>query len=169
MSDHAKIVVAYTTLRANRDNWAMPEFQSTIAQVFYSLVSSIKNRSNIMSKNAFDSEGDKTDLDHCFSPYFIIRYIMNNADEYLNDFDAFNRIIDLTTKTIEVTKDENKALRKQTKNVGGIVYLKQSLLDKYKDAGIQLIGPHGEVDFPFTLPESLLEYEKRHINPSEFI
>ena len=169
MSDHEKIVVAYTTLRANRDNWTMPEFQSTIGQVFYSLVSSIKNHTNIMSKNVFNSDDDKNDHDHCFSPYFIIRYIMNNADEYLEDFEAFSNIIDLTTKTIEVTKEENKALRKQTKNVGGNVYLKQSLLDKYKDANIQLIGPHGEIDFPFTLPESLLEYEKRHITPSEFI
>lgn len=170
MSDHIIKQLSFNALNSWRDNWLMPEFQTTIARFFYRQVSHINNVSNVMSKEAFTNMGNvKTDLDHCFSPYFVIRYIMNNADRYLDDYQEFEDIIDLTTKTITVTSDENKSLRKQTKSVNGIVYLKQSLLNKYKDAGIILIGPEGEVDFPFTIPDTLLEYEKQYIDASEFI
>ena len=169
-ADYIKLKVAWNALRGNSDLWSHNEYQTAITDQFYKTVSSIKNEANIMSKSAIDFDGHtKTEKDHFFPPQTISRLIMDHGQEtYLEDFILFEELMTMVTKTITVTKEENAILRRQTKNVGGLLYLQQPLEEKYDDAGIVLIGAKGEIEFPFSLPEDLSQCQEKYIKPNQF-
>jgi len=172
--DYIKTKVAWNALRASRYDWELSEYRAEITRQFYLVISSINNNLNIMSENAVQSDDkhEKHEKDHFFPPQTICRIIMddyNLQDKYLKHFDAFKDLIQLITKTIVVTKEENKLLRRQTKNSNGVLYQQQSLIEKYDSAGIVLHdGAEGQIDFPFVLPDDILECEKKYIKPEKF-
>ena len=54
----------------------------------------------LISKNALNDPSNRTD-DHCFSPQFVGRYIMDNPHIYLTDYNKFDEIFGSYIQTIE--------------------------------------------------------------------
>ena len=50
----------------------------------------------------------KTVHDHCLSPQFIGRMIMDNQEKYLSDYETFEEIFWYKCRTIIVTQRENE-------------------------------------------------------------
>ena len=161
-----KLKQIYDMMNGLRSMWT-PNNYAFVTNQFYEATRRIKNISGYWSEQAFlnvDNNHVKKENDHIFPMSVVGRYIMDNADKYLNDPSKFEAIIKLCSTTIVVTKEENTKLSKQTKSRGASLKLTCSLIDKYDEAEIRLKGPGGWVDeFPFTMPESYLQYEKQFL------
>ena len=123
---------------------------------------------NYVSKNAM-KKSTNTTYDHFSIPQWIGRFIMDNSDVYLSDFEKFKDIFKFSLQTIKVTKEENKKLSSQTpviKEIDGIkTFIEISIKDKYNKAGILLwCDKDGYVDeFPIDIPQEILDYEEQFL------
>ena len=110
-------------------------------------------------------------FDHCLSPQFVTRMILDNPEIYLDSFEEFKKIFWECSKTIMVTSKENTALSKLTENNGSTYVVKVPTSLKYKHLGIDLykrIGNtknsrwynHVMVSNIIDVPQNLVEYEK---------
>lgn len=162
----------FNSLRANVDNWGDPDFFRPITRIYYIGVFDCAqvNHLGLISEAAKDNPKERTH-DHCLSPQFIGRMIMDNPDKYLEDYDVFENLFWLSCSTITVTKDENKRLSMLTEN-NGIDYKVHVPTDlKYKHLGIKLYQKNGATwktaveydDNIIPAPSDLLEYEKRFL------
>jgi hypothetical protein len=172
MSD-VKKKFSFALMKAALEFWNDPLYKSEIVNHFYEAIRKINNKSNVISEDVeinIDNNRVAKEWDHCFPPHVIGHYIMDNADKYLNDYEAYSNIFDLCTTTILITKEENTRLRRQTKTRQGQLILECSLLDKYANANIKLIDGSGPIeDFPFSLPDSYLDWEKQFIMENKFL
>ena len=162
----------FNSLVANVDNWGDPDFFRPITRLFYIGVFDCAqvNHLGLISEQAKDNPKKRTH-DHCLSPQFIGRMIMDNPDKYLSDYDVFENLFWLSCSTITVTKDENKQLSMLTENNGTdyIVHVPTNL--KYQHLGIKLYQKNGPrwidaVEYDDNIipaPVDLLEYEKRFL------
>ena len=126
----------------------------------------------LISKNALNDPSNRTD-DHCFSPQFVGRYIMDNPHIYLTDYNKFDEIFVKSCTKIKVTKKENKQLSQFTINKRGQPYQVLVPTDKkYERLGIELYKrPDGKTRWNTSQPtqnkvnylQELLEYEKNFI------
>jgi len=169
----AYCLTAFNSLRANVKHWTDPDFFRPITRMYYMGVQSCGDGINHLgwiSEQALINSGERT-RDHCMSPQFIGRMIMDNSDKYLSDYDIFENLFWLSCSTITVTKKENKQLSNLTKNDGGnyVVYIPTNL--KYQHLGIKLYRKTGAQwktaveceDNIIPAPSDLLEYEKKFL------
>tara|TARA_B100002019_G_scaffold276707_1_gene275767 strand:+ start:53 stop:586 length:534 start_codon:yes stop_codon:yes gene_type:complete len=164
--------VAFNALNSNIDCWGDPDFFRPITRIFYEQVfSSGYNRTGLISEDAKDNSKQRTH-DHCLSPQFICRMIMDNSDIYLSDYDIFESLFHLARTTICVTKDENTQLSLLTENDGinYRVYVPTNL--KYQHLGIKLYKKFGaswknavkyDENVGDLVPQDLLKYEKKFL------
>lgn len=128
-----------------------------VERTFYNGVSIIQSK--LFSKNArFNPKKLKVVNEHCFTPQLIGRFIFDNHQIYLNDYDKFREIYIIASTTIKTLDTENILLRQQN-NI--------PILEKYKTAKIDLWGPTGFIKydspFPLSLPNEIIEYDKQII------
>jgi|TARA_B110000285_G_C15079234_1_gene592509 hypothetical protein len=135
-------------------------------RIFYEAVGNAKT--GYTSKAAADNLSESTD-DHFAMPQWLGRFVMDNGDVYLTDFQKFKEICIFAAQTIRVTKAENKKLSLQTSTIAEIdginTFIETSVKDKYDEAGIVLwSNKEGYLDeFPLDIPEEILEYESQFL------
>jgi len=161
---------AYNAMCASVENWGNPDFYRPITRLYYISVFDCAqvNHLGLISENAKNNPVERT-CDHCLSPQFIGRMIMDNPDKYLSDYSVFEQMFWMSCSTITVTKSENKQLSMLTEN-NGIdykVFVPTNL--KYKHLGIQLYKKETGKTWKSAVlqdhnlipaPPELLEYEK---------
>lgn len=163
--------VCYTCfhrMKATFYMWRDPQFkQRALWREFYIQISTIRSpwKSVKSVEKDYANEKDRIVDEHWSTPELVGKFILDNADVYLEDYDKFRDLYITCSQTIQTLHSENLLLREQ-KDV--------PVLEKYKEAKIDLIGPHNEVRlydelFPFTLPEELIEYDKKLILDSTSI
>ena len=162
----------YNSLRANIDNWGDPDFFRPITRLYYIGVfdCGTSNHTGLISYEALNNPSERT-KDHCLSPQFIGRMIMDNPDKYLDDYDIFENLFWLSCSLITVTKDENRRLSMLTENDGVDYKVHVPTNLKYQHLGIKLYQKRGPswktaveyVDNIIPAPSDLLEYEKKFL------
>ena len=134
-----------------------------ITRIFY--VAVINIHSGYSSPNAMSGEWETTE-DHVFTPQFIARYLLDNANKYLNDFVLFRELFIWSSTVITVTKVENNLLKGQTKNKDDVFSITCLMNEKYKKVGIDKLYKEsvGYVEgFPLEIWPGILEYEKQYL------
>ena len=163
--------VAYNSLRANVELWGDPDYFRPITRTFYeSVFSSGYDHNGFISEDALINPEQRTQ-DHCLSPQFIGRMIMDNAEIYLNDYTLFENLFWIARTTIVVTKEENKKLSMLTDNRGIDYKVYVPTDQKYKHLGIKLYqrkGREWKTSVPFDnniipTPTDLLSYEQNFL------
>jgi len=162
----------FNSLRANIDNWGNPDFFRPITRLYYIGVFDCGqvNHLGLISEQAKNNRKERT-YDHCLSPQFIGRMIMDNPYKYLSDYDVFENLFWLSCSTITVTKDENKRLSMLTENDGFDYKVHVPTNLKYQYLGIKLCQKSGArwenaVEYDDNIipaPSDLLEYEKQFL------
>jgi hypothetical protein len=168
---------SYKSLCANLDNWGKPEFYRPITRIYYISVfdCGLCNFTGLISENALKNKinGSKVVYDHCLSPQFVGRMILDNPEKYLSNYSVFESIFWESCKTIMVTQEENISLSALTENDGLDYKIRVSTDKKYQHLGIKLnFRPkkNGKWSEAFNLdtniidvPDYLLEYEKNFL------
>ena len=161
---------AMGSLLANWKNNSPDLCRRLPTRIFYEAVGSTKT--GYISKGAIDNPKSVTH-DHFAMPQWIGRFIMDNGDVYLTDFDKFKEIAYFASQTIKVTKEENKRLSLQTSEIskidGKTVYIETSINNKYRDANILLWDDKEGylTEFPIEIPDEILEYEYQFLSAGE--
>lgn len=167
----------YNSLRCNVHNWGRPEFARPITRIYYIGVfdCGMPNPTGLISENALKNKSVKKKVvhDHCLSPQFIGRMILDNPDVYLTDFDRFKSIFWQSCQTIVVTQEENDALAALTSNDGVTYQVQVPTHLKYHYLGIKLNKrPDNSNRWNnatpiesniLEVPEELINYEKRFL------
>jgi len=168
---------SFNALRNNIDYWGKPEFYRPITRIYYINVfdCSLCNFTGLVSEKALANklQGKKVVYDHCLSPQFIGRMIMDNPNKYLSEYSAFENIFWQSCKTVMVTQDENFALAGLTENNSQEYKVYVPTNKKYNHLGINLYfrpQKHGRWSETVPLdtnmidaPKDLLEYEKEFL------
>lgn len=168
---------AFNGLRCNSANWGKPEFARPITRIYYFGVfdAGNPNPTGLISEKALQNkkEGNKTVLDHCLSPQFICRMILDNPDVYLSDYEKFKEVYFYSCRTIIVTQQENEALSALTINDGNDYKVLVSTDLKYNHLGIKLYKRPEKVNKwklaeeietnILNVPKELLEYERKFL------
>lgn len=161
---------AYNAMVSNVSNWGDPDFYRPITRLYYISVFDCAqvNHLGLISEEALNNPKERTH-DHCLSPQFIGRMIMDNPDKYLKDYETFEKIFWLSCSTITVTKKENKWLSMLTENNGFDYKVFVPTHLKYKHLGIKLYKKQEGKKWKSAVlqesnlipaPQDLLEYEK---------
>ena len=163
---------AFLHMQASRKNWGKENFFRPITRLYYIPVFDCAqvNHTGLISESAINSPKERCH-DHCLSPQFIGRMIMDNADVYLKDYTIFENLFWLSCSTITVTKKENKELSMLTKNNGNDYKVYVPTDQKYKHLGIKLYRKNGKrwkesVECENNIipaPLDLLNYEKKFL------
>jgi len=165
---------SFNALKGNVGDWGTPEFYRPITRIFYINVfdCGLSNFTGLISENALNNKlsGKKTVYDHCLSPQFIGRMIMDNHEKYLTNYSAFENLFWESCRTVMVTQDENFSLAGLTDNRGSEYKVYVPTDKKYNHLGINLYfrpQKNGRWSEAVPLdtniietPEDLLEYEK---------
>jgi hypothetical protein len=168
---------SFNSLRANLEDWGKSEFYRPITRIYYINVfdCGISNFTGLVSENALYNKlnGKKVVYDHCLSPQFVGRMILDNPDKYLTDYSTFENIFWESCKTVMVTQKENFDLAALTQNDGQEYKVSVPTDRKYNHLGINLYfrpKKHGRWNTAVPLdtniietPEDLLEYEKEFL------
>jgi len=162
----------FNSLRANVENWGDPDFFRPITRLYYIGVFDCGqvNHLGLISEQAKDNSKERTH-DHCLSPQFIGRMIMDHPDKYLSDYDVFENLFWLSCSTITVTKRENRELSMLTENNGIDYKVHVPTHLKYQHLRIKLYRKNGArwsdaVEYDTNIipaPSDLLEYEKNFL------
>ena len=96
---------------------------------------------------------------------------MDNADQYLNNFDLFKDLFIKSLTTIQVTAKQNTELRNLTKHRNGVFKIKQPTYNKYNYLNIQLYKKESDetwdksvpTDNILDVPEELTLYEEQYL------
>lgn len=168
---------SYNALKANLQDWGKPEFYRPITRIYYINVfdCGMTNFTGLVSEKALENKikGKKVVYDHCLSPQFIGRMIMDNPEKYLNEYSVFENLFWESCKTIMVTQEENFALASLTENKGNTYKVYVPTNKKYNELGIKLFfRPNKNGRWTETVPmdtniietpQDLLEYEKQFL------
>lgn len=169
---------AFRNLNANACDWnTCDQWKREISRDFYLAVfdSGNPNPSGYISENAYVNKMNKqkTVHDHCFSPQFIGRMVMDNADIYLSDYQKFKQVFWYACTTIVVTQKENELLSYLTDNNNDGLKIKVPTNKKYEHLGIKLYKrDEGRIHWKYSkptnksfieVPQELLEYEKQYL------
>jgi hypothetical protein len=126
--------VAYDTLRSQRKNWEDENMRRPITRLWYTCVHACGTPNPnppLISESALieKSQGASISDDHCYAPEKRCYMIMDMPGKFLADYTEFKTLFYESTRTIKVSKHENKLLSKM-KDIP--VHL------RYKEAGIVL-------------------------------
>jgi hypothetical protein len=173
--------IAYNGLGANLDEWQKnPNCKDTIrgvTRIYYDLVHALSIPSGYITVKALETKRNDPKWpvckDHCYSPQFIGRMIMDNPEIYLGDYDIFRETFYTSCKTIEITSEENRNLSNLTSNNKGNFKVYIPTDKKYKHLNIKLVERNtgrywynqdvNYVDNYIITPNELLEYEKKFL------
>ena len=168
----------FNNLKANSHKWrSSPNWDRAITRDYYIGVFDCgnPNPTGMISENAFHNKLNKTKTvhDHCLSPQFIGRMIMDNQEKYLSDYETFEKIFWYSCRTIIVTQRENEALSDLTSNRDNKYQVLVPTHMKYNSLNISLYKKHeNKTQWKHAqpiesnildVPEELLEYEKRYL------
>ncbi len=167
----------FNNLRANLHKWGKGNYDwdRSITRDYYHAAFDCGNPfpTNLISKEALVDWYDKKEIvtDHCYSPQFIGRFVMDNADQYLNNFDLFKDLFIKSLTTIQVTAKQNTELRNLTKHRNGVFKIKQPTYNKYNYLNIQLYKKESDetwdksvpTDNILDVPEELTLYEEQYL------
>jgi hypothetical protein len=168
----------FRNLNANACDWdTCNQWKRDITRDFYLAVHDAgnPNPSGYISENAYVNKMNKkkTVIDHCYSPQFVGRMIMDNRDIYLTDYEKFKEVFWYSCKTIVVIQKENEALSDLTDNGKNGYQVLVPTNMKYSHLGIKLYQrKEGRTRWKYVLPlptnvldvpEELLEYEKQYL------
>jgi len=163
---------AFNSLVANAKNWGKEGHYRPITRQFYMSVFDCAgvNHTGLISESALHDKSQRTN-DHCLSPQFIGRMVMDNQEKFLTDYEAFKNLFWLACSTITVTKKENKLLSQLTENNGYTYKVHVPTNLKYNHLGIKLLSKVGlkwDQSIPLksniiNVPEELLEYETQFL------
>ena len=174
-------------MRAVKHKWHDPKkLKRPILRLFYCDVSSCNyhvNNPSLISENARNNlfygktkKEKKIVRDHYLSPQFISRFIYDNQEIYLNDYEKFKQLFYISCSVIIVTQDENDALALLTKSddKNSIFNILIPTDKKYDHVGIKLLRYSGSGKWTnreyksvsnsvLSIPPELLEYEKQYL------
>ena len=163
---------AFNNLKSNLKNWGKIDYYRPITRTFYINVFDCAgvNHTGFISEKAIDNPKERTH-DHCLSPQFIGRMVMDNPDKFLVDYQVFKELFWLSCSTITVTKKENNLLSQLTENDGYNYKVHVPTNLKYSVLGIKLYNKFGLKWKDSTLmesniisvPKELLEYETQFL------
>ena len=168
----------FNNLKANSHKWrSSPNWDRAITRDYYIGVFDCgnPNPTGLISENAFHNKLNKTKTvrDHCLSPQFIGRMIMDNQEKYLSDYETFEEIFWYSCRTIIVTQRENEALSDLTSNRDNKYQVLVPTHMKYNSLNISLYKKHeNKTQWKHAqpiesnildVPEELLEYEKQYL------
>lgn len=167
----------YNSLKSNLHNWGDPKYARPITRIYYIGVfdAGLPNPTGLISENALKNKSVKKKVvyDHCLSPQFISRMILDNPHVYLTSLSKFQEIFLLSCQTILVTAEENLELSYLTSNDGDTYQVKVPTHLKYNHLGIKLYKrPENSVRWNksvpmdsniLDVPEELKEYEKQFL------
>ena len=165
----------FNALKSNLELWDPndPDVVRIITRQYYEGVFSCQyGDTGLISEEALNNPSERTD-DHCFSPQFVGRFVMDNADVYLTDYDKFREVFIASCTKIKVTKSENRKLQQLTENKRGKQYkVFVPTVKKYEHLGIKLYKrPENKTrwidaqptDEKITYLAELLEYERKFL------
>lgn len=173
--------IAFNNLKANVHEWFIhrrcKDSVRAITHSFYNTVHSLSVPSGLISIEAVEKK--KIDhswalcKDHCYSPQFIGRMIMDNSDKYLNDYDLYRKLFIMSCTTIIITPEQNRSLSFLTSNRDNDFKIYEHTDKKYQHLNIQLVEKMNgnkwyEKDMKpvsnyIETPKELLEYETQFL------
>ena len=164
---------AFNNLRSNVNNWGKEDYYRPITRTFYINVFDCAgiNHTGFISENAINNPSERTH-DHCLSPQFIGRMVMDNPDKFLCDLETFKELFWRACSTITVTKKENTLLSQLTENDGYTYKVHVPTHLKYNHLGIKLCDRLDNTYWKdsvqmdsniIDVPEELLEYETQFL------
>ena len=109
--------VAYDTLQANTSNWEDECMKRPISRLWYTCIHACglpNPNPPLISENALRDKANGINIsdDHCYAPEKRCHMIMDMTDVFLHDYTEFKTLFYESTRTIKVSKDENKLLSK---------------------------------------------------------
>ena len=174
-------LIAFNALTANLDLWrSKPNDKDVLRGVtrpYYDLVHALSIPSGFITLTALQEKqkDPKWHLckDHCYSPQFIGRMIMDRAEIYLSDYKEFKKLFYIACTTVDITSEENRQLSLLTSNQKGDFKIYVPTDKKYQHLNIQLMKrnygrnwyntPADPVSNYIETPEELLNYEKQFL------
>lgn len=174
-------LIAFNAMKANLDLWrSNPNNKDVLRGVtrpYYDLVHSLSIPSGYITVNALEEKKNDSNWvickDHCYSPQFVARMIMDYADVYLEDYDKFKNLFYKSCTTIDITPEENRKLSLLTSNQKGHFKIYVPTDKKYQHLNIQLAKrnygrnwhqkPADVVSNYIETPEEILNYEKQFL------
>jgi hypothetical protein len=173
--------IAFNNLKANVHEWfAYRNCKDTVRAVthsFYNTVHSLSIPSGLISVEAVEKKKLEPEWalckDHCYSPQFIGRMIMDNSDKYLSDYDLYEKLFIMACTTIIITPEQNRSLSFLTSNRNSDFKIYAHTDKKYQHLNIQLVKKMNgtkwyEKDVQpasnyIETPKELLEYETQFL------
>jgi len=130
------VLTAFLSLKANQYRWnkmLVTDAERSISRLFYDQVfSSGADKSGFSTVLKSNWGLQKMCDDHYMSPQSVTKFIMDQADILLEDYDYFLDCFMMCRKTHYVTKQQNDQLAKLTKNTAVLTR------DRYKHMGFNL-------------------------------
>ena len=170
--------IAFRSLNANIDLWKdNPSDKDTIrgvTRIYYDLVHALSIPSGFITDEALKKKKNNPKWimcrDHCYSPQFVGRMMMDLSDIYLTDYQKFKKMWYLSCTTIEILSTQNKKLSGLTTNHKGNFKILVPTDKKYQHLNIQLVERQkgikwyekstNSVSNYIETPKELLDYEK---------
>jgi hypothetical protein len=160
--------------KTNRNNTNVVR---SITRPFYDLVHSLSIPSGFITKRALEKKRSDPSWsicrDHCYSPQFIYQMLMDNHDNYIDNYDEYYSIFKKACTTIDILSEENRSLSLLTSNKNGKYKVYVPTDKKYEYLNIELVKrnygkkwyniPADTVSNYIDTPQELLEYEKRFL------
>jgi hypothetical protein len=173
--------IAFNSLKANVDEWFInrncKDTVRAITHSFYNTVHSLSVPSGLISVEAVKKKKLEPEWalckDHCYSPQFIGRMIMDNSDKYLNDYDLYRKLFVMACTTIIVIPEENRSLSFLTSNRNNEFKIYAHTDKKYQHLNIKLLEKANGSEWYvkdmkpasnyIETPKELIEYETQFL------
>jgi len=173
--------IAFNGLKANVDEWFTnrncKDTVRAITHSFYNTVHSLSVPSGLVSVEAVKKKREEPEWalckDHCYSPQFIGRMIMDNSDKYLNDYELYRKLFITACTTIIVTPEENRSLSFLTSNRNNDFKIYAHTDKKYQHLNIELVEKSQGLKWYMKdmkpasnyieTPQELIEYETQFL------
>ena len=155
-------LTAFNSLKANKYRWnnmLISDTERSISRIFYDQVFSTgPDKSGFSTVLKGDWRSQKMCDDHYMSPQSVTKFIMDQADILLEDYDYFLDCFLMCRKTHYVTKQQNDKLARLTKNIAVLTR------DRYKHMGWNLYkdgNPNYVMETPeLQVPSYFTDWEK---------
>ena len=164
---------AYKVLKMNYEDcdWFRDSAKRAVTRAFYMQCKSFKTGLISTAAWLWKLEGKDVTPDHCFIPQAYCYYIMKHWNTIGKSLETFFPHWVIASLVIDVTPKQNQTLSKYTvnnKSTGNLLKVKVALIDRYKEAGIEIMDAvtAEEVDFSDIaekLDEGYSEWEKMEL------